>query len=380
MSMQRFPVHRLAPVLALALVLGTPMAHAQRGTYVVRAGDTLAEIARRHRVSVEALQQANRLRRESIRPGQQLRIPGRAESGRYVPARRYTVRDGDTLARIARRHRVSVEDVKTANELRGENIRPGQRLWIPRAGVTGAQVRAAARVGNPAEEPDVRPELPEEELAEIAARARELGLGPASVGQRLLRDDADPRWIAAAGSAEDLEGTLLMPVDDGAYLRGWGSGAQGYHLAIDIGAPQGTPILAAERGLVAYVGDDIRGYGNLVVLVHANGWVTGYAHNHQNRVIPGQYVARGDVLATVGQTGYAQGPHLHFMFVHGGRHCDPMPLFRPMFAAGRSGEAMETLELVWETEHRPSGIRCLLRSQAPHPHRSWRHLGRGRGR
>jgi murein DD-endopeptidase MepM/ murein hydrolase activator NlpD len=348
--MQRFPVHRLAPILALALVLASTTAHAQRGTYVVRAGDTLAEIARRHRVTVEALQQANRLRRENIRPGERLRIPGRAESGRYVPARRYTVRDGDTLARIARRHRVSVEDVQTANELRGENIRPGQRLWIPRPGVTGAQVRAAARVGNAAVAPDERPELPEDELEAIAARARELGLGRAPVGQRLLRDEADPRWIAAAGSAEELEGTLRMPVDGGTYLRGWGSGLQGYHLAIDIGAPQGTEIHAAERGLVAYVGDDIRGYGNLVVLVHANGWVTGYA----------------------------QGPHLHFKFVHAGRHCDPMPLLRPLITAGRDGDPIETLELVWETERRPSGIRCLLRSQAPHPHRRWRHLGRGR--
>lgn len=367
-------MQRLAPLIAFALVLATGTAHAQRGTYVVRTGDTLAEIARRHRVSVEALQQANNLRRERIRPGERLRIPSRARS-RAVPARRYTVRHGDTLARIARRHRVSVQDVQAANRLRGESIRAGETLWIPHRGVTGAQVRAALRTGNPASAPDVRPELSEEEAAAVEARARELSLGGAWVGQRLLREEADPRWVAAAGDPAALDGTLRMPVDTGVYLRGWGSGLQGYHLAIDIGAPQGTEIRAAERGLVAYVGDDIRGYGNLVVLVHANGWVTGYAHNHQNRVIPGQIVERGEVLATVGQTGYARGPHLHFMLVHGGQHCDPMPLFRPGLSRA-SGEAVETLELVWDTEHRPSGIRCLLRSEAPHPHRSWRHRRR----
>lgn len=370
--MQRLPVLRVAIPLALVVTVAATTASAQRGTYVVRTGDTLAEIARRHRITVDALQRANGLRRESIRPGERLRIP-HGVSRRDVPARRYTVRDGDTLARIARRYRVSVEDVQTANRLRGEAIRVGQRLWIPRHGVSGAQVRAALRVGNPARAPDVRPELSEEEAAAVEARAEALGLGGAWVGRRLLRDEADPRWIAAAGTPEELDGTLRMPVDTGVYLRGWGSGLAGYHLAVDIGAPQGTEVHAAERGLVAYVGHGIRGYGNLVVLVHANGWVTGYAHNRQNRVIAGQIVERGEVLATVGQTGYARGPHLHFMFVHGGRHCDPMPLFRPRIAR-RDGEEVDTLELVWETEHRPSGIRCLLRSQAPHPHRSWRHL------
>ena len=233
-------------------------------------------------------------------------------------------------------------------------------------------MRAALRTGNPVTAPDIRPELSEEEEAAIAARVQELGLGRAAVGQRLLREEPDPAWVEAAGDPEALDGTLLMPVETGVYLRGWGSGLQGYHLAVDIGAPQGTEIRAAERGLVAYVGNQLRGYGNLVILVHPNGWVTGYAHNHQNRVIPGQIVERGEVLGTVGQTGFARGPHLHFMFVHDGRHCDPMPLFRPAMTRP-NGEPVETLELVWDTEHRPSGIRCLLRSEAPHPHRSWRH-------
>jgi murein DD-endopeptidase MepM/ murein hydrolase activator NlpD len=179
-----------------------------------------------------------------------------------------------------------------------------------------------------------------------------------------------------------MDGTLLQPVTEGHFLRGWGSGSEGYHLAIDIGAGIGTPIHAAERGLVAYVGQGIRGYGNLVILVHPNGWITAYAHNHQNRVVPGQLVARGEVLATVGETGFARGPHLHFFFVHQGRHCDPMPLFRPRLERPASQE--DGLELVWDAELRPSGIRCLFRSEAPHPHREWfyerERLGRDRGR
>lgn len=368
---QRLSVRRLGLfVLALAAAPALPAA-AQRGTYLVRAGDTLAEIARRHRVSVEALLEANPLRRATIRPGDRLRIPPPSAVPRGVPARRYTVREGDTLARIARRFRVGVEDLRVANGLRSERIRPGDRLWVPHRGHSGAEIRARLRVGNPAVAPDVAPELAPEERAAVDARARELGLGGVWVGQRLLREAPDPRWVEAAGSADELEGTLLLPVEEGRYLRGWGSGPDGYHLAIDIGAPTGTPIRAAERGLVAYVGRGIRGYGNLVVLVHANGWVTAYAHNHQNFVVPGQIVERGHVLGTVGQTGFARGPHLHFILVHDGRHCDPLPLFRPML--GAEARELDTMELVWDVPtHRPSGIRCLYRDEAPHPHRRWR--------
>lgn len=362
----------LALLVVLAAAPIASPASAQRGTYVVREGDTLAQIARRHRVSLEDLQEANDLRRPSIRPGQRLRIPGRSVGRRDVPARRYTVRDGDTLARIARRFRVSAADVRVANELRSERIRPGERLWIPHRGHSGAEVRERVRVGNPVTVADERPALPEEEQAAVEARARELGLGGVWVGQRLLREAPDPRWVEAAGTPDALAGTLLSPVEGGLYLRGWGSGAEGYHLAIDIGAPSGTPIRASERGLVAYVGSAIRGYGNLVILVHANGWVTAYAHNTQNLVVPGQLVERGHVIGTVGETGYARGPHVHYFLVHDGRHCDPMPLIRPVLTAP-GGRAIDAMELVWDVpDYRPSGIRCLTRDQAPHPHRRWR--------
>ncbi len=358
--------------LAAGLLLGSS-AHAQRRgrTHVVREGDTIAALARRYRVSPEVLMEANRLRRPRIRPGDTLRIPTRQEERRRsVPAVRYTVRQGDRLARLARRFRVSVADIQEANELRSTTLRPGDALWIPRPGHSGAEIRQRLRTGNPVVAPDLRPDLDEAQLEEVRARAQDLGLGAVAVGQRLLVEAPDPRWVEAAGDPEQLEGTLLSPVTEGRYLRGWGSGVEGYHLAIDIGAGTGTPIHAAERGIVAYVGQGIRGYGNLVILVHANEWVTAYAHNHQNRVLAGQLVERGQVIATVGATGYAQGPHLHFFFVHRGRHCDPMPLLRPRLERPSAPE--DELELVWDADLRPSGIRCLFRSEAPHPHRHWR--------
>lgn len=351
---------------------------ARERTYVVQQGDTIAQVARRFGLDGDALMAANRLRSPRIRPGQVLRVSRpEGEGRRAMPATRYTVRRGDRLARLARRFRVSVDDLEQANELRSTTLQPGEQLWIPHPGHSGREIRERLRTGNPVVARDARPELEPDEEASVEERARELGLGSAAVAQRLLAQPPDPRWVEAAGQAEETEGTLLQPVTEGRYLRGWGSGVEGYHLAVDIGAGTGTPIHAAERGLVAYVGSAIRGYGNLVVIVHPNEWVTAYAHNHQNAVVAGQLVERGQRIATVGETGFARGPHLHFFFVHQGRHCDPMPLLRPRLE--RPGSPEDELELVWDAELRPSGIRCLFRSEAPHPHRHWRD-DRSRGR
>ena len=346
---------------------------------MVRDGDTLARIARRYRVSVEDLVRANHLRGTGVRVGARVQIPARADWA-HAQARRYVVRAGDTLTRIARRHHVEVEDIRTANALRGESVREGETLWIPRPGQTGAEVRAAVRVGNPAPAA-TPPPIESDELSACESRAHELQLGGVHAGNRALTGQTDPRWIEAAGSADDLDGTLTMPVEGGYFMRGWGDGLEGYHLATDIGAPGGNDVHAAERGLVVYAGRGMRGYGNFILIVHPNGWTTGYAHNRQNLVAAGQIVERGQLIGHVGQTGFARGTHVHFVFAYEGEHCDPVPLFRPHIARV-TGQTVDEPELVWDAEHRPSGIRCLARSERPHPHyddRGRRRRGR-RGR
>jgi len=352
----------MAMVAGLLVWASVATASAQRA-YTVRPGDTLSEIARRFHVSVADLQRANRMRGTTVRRGERLTIPARRRWGRGV-GRRYRVRPGDTLARIARRFHVRVDAIQTANRMRGATIHPGDTLVIPRPGDNPAALARRLRRGNPptAEDPEV-----DEEVAERAeARAETLEVGPTHVGQRLLREGPAPEWVEAAGDVEDLEGTLLLPVDEGRYLRGWGSGAGGYHLAVDIGAPEGTTVRASERGLVAYADHGIRGYGNIVMIVHANGWVTAYAHNRVNLVVPGQIVERGDPIAEVGQTGFARGPHVHYILVYEEEHCDPVPLFTPRITRP-NGEEPDAPEVVWDTDHRPSGIQCLSRDARPHP-------------
>jgi murein DD-endopeptidase MepM/ murein hydrolase activator NlpD len=209
-------------------------------------------------------------------------------------------------------------------------------------------------------------------------RAEKLGLGSSRTAHRLLIKPPNPEWVKAAARRTD-EGplqTLTPPVEDPTILRGWGSGPGGYHLAVDVGGKPGTEVQAAAPGMVAYAGSQVRGYGNAVIVVHANGWVTWYTHNRQNLVVPGQSVKAGEPIARMGQTGYAHGAHLHFMLVYEGEHCDPMPLLRtdaPL--EDRSGDPVEVDPARWQDE-RPDGVRCLPKSARPHPGRAKRRRGR----
>jgi len=117
------------------------------------------------------------------------------------------------------------------------------------------------------------------------------------------------------------------------------------HLAVDYGAPTGTPVQAVAKGTVIFAGWD-EGYGNLVRIKHSGGLTTGYAH--LSRIAPGirsgRAVAQGDLIGNVGQTGLATGPHLHYMMTRGGQPINPMSMkseppvpldarFKPRFLA-----------------------------------------------
>jgi len=157
------------------------------------------------------------------------------------------------------------------------------------------------------------------------SRAGRLGLGNRMAASKLLIGPAPEAWVKAAGGRSPRG--LLWPVHNGILWRGFGSGRGGRHRALDIGAPEGTPIRAAADGIVAYADNTVRGYGNLIFIVHGNGWVTSYAHASKIRCRPGQRVERGDIIGEVGHTGIARGDHTHFEFRQNGRLADPIELF-----------------------------------------------------
>ena len=103
-----------------------------------------------------------------------------------------------------------------------------------------------------------------------------------------------------------------------------GFGANGGNEGINIAVPEGTPVKATEAGTVTYAGSEVKGYGNLVLIRHENGYVSAYAHNGSLSVKRGEQVKRGQVIATSGQTGNVTSPQLHFEIRKGATPVDPM--------------------------------------------------------
>jgi murein DD-endopeptidase MepM/ murein hydrolase activator NlpD len=156
--------------------------------------------------------------------------------------------------------------------------------------------------------------------------AERLGLGTRLAATLLLNGGFPESWSTHAGGNQP-PGYLAWPVPGHRLGRGFGSG-NGRHLAIDVAAERGTPAQAMAPGIVGYSDDEVKGYGNLVLLVHGDGWVTLYAHLDRFKVEPGQVVERGQAIGTIGNTGVSRGDHLHFALLVRGKPVDPLRYLR----------------------------------------------------
>lgn len=193
----------------------------------------------------------------------------------------HIVRPGENLYRISRFYGVTVDALVRANGIRDvRNVPVGQQLRVPGVDTPQPSRPIVAAAAAPAR----RPGTP-------AARAR----APAADRTRALRE-------------ADLH--FAWPVSGRINSRfGWRGRRR--HEGIDIKASRGTPVHAAEAGRVIFSGK-LSDYGRVVIVKHAGRYSTVYAHNDRNRVAKGQFVEKGEVIADVGKTGNATGPHLHF--------------------------------------------------------------------
>jgi murein DD-endopeptidase MepM/ murein hydrolase activator NlpD len=153
---------------------------------------------------------------------------------------------------------------------------------------------------------------------------------------RTAEAEAEPPAPARAPA-----GTFLWPVH-GHVVEGFGTGPDGTHNdGINIAAARGAAVEATDGGVVAYAGNELRGYGNLVLIKHASGWISAYAHCDVVLVKTGQKVVRGQVIARVGSTGNVSEPQLHFELRRGKKPVDPRGYLTPLPAVaskdGRSG-------------------------------------------
>ena len=225
------------------------------------------------------------------------RVAPLAQAATPQPGVIHQVRAGQTLWRIARVYGVPVEVLQRENVLAGAQVSEGQPLFIP-----GATEELEVPAGD-------------------VEQARLAGKKPRRAGPtQIPRAGSRPLDAAAQGAA------LSWPTP-GVLISGFGTRERDAHEGIDLAAPEGTPVCAAEAGTVLFAGEQ-RGYGNLVLLAHKNDLVTVYAHNEENLVRKGQNVARGETIARVGHSGNATGPHLHFEVRVAARPHDPLGFLR----------------------------------------------------
>ncbi|MDF1609893.1 peptidoglycan DD-metalloendopeptidase family protein [Hoeflea sp. YIM 152468] len=216
----------------------------------------------------------------------------------------YVVKGGDTLSRIAQTHGVSVDALKSANQLSGATIRIGQTLSIP--------APKASRIDKTTTTASVQPsDRPKSYTPPVSAAGDSVG----------AKTKGDMAAIAPAATGIDK---FRWPAR-GQVITGFAKSENGKRNdGIDISMPTGTPIKAAENGVVIYSGDGLKEYGKTVLIRHDDGLVTVYAHADKLNVNRGDKVVRGQVIANSGMTGGARTPRLHFEVRKNASPVDPV--------------------------------------------------------
>jgi murein DD-endopeptidase MepM/ murein hydrolase activator NlpD len=327
------------------------------GTAVtVAPGETIKGIARRHGVPVTVIMEANNITSpNAIQAGQRLVIPrysttASASAGpatvapsTHAPASAapvlsappkpapaltaspsahaagpitsavHVVAPGETLTKIAHQYGKSVAEIAKANNiLPYSKVSIGDRIVIPGVRVSSAKPEAepATASGKPAGNKAVASAAPAQSASMVSPAAE----SPAT----------ETAAKTAAKTAVEATPGFRWPVR-GRIIAGFGPKPNGQQNdGIDVAVPENTPVKAAEEGVVAYAGNELKGYGNLVLVRHPNGYVTAYAHAKELLVKRGDQIKRGDVIAKSGQSGNVDAPQLHFEVRKGSAPVDPM--------------------------------------------------------
>ncbi len=228
--------------------------------YEVKKGDTIQDVAKLFKVSVNTIVWANDLKTRTLTPGETLVILP-------ITGIKYTVKKGDTLASLAKKYRADVRDIAQYNGIAEDaNLSAGDTLIIPDGEIE-----------------IVQPKTPKKTTSKTK--------------------------ILDVYGKQAPSGFLVRPLIGGRKTQGIHG-----HNGVDIAATPGTPVLASAGGkvIVAKLGGYNGGYGNLIIITHAGGIQTVYGHLRDVYVTQGQSVAQGETIGTVGNTGRSTGPHLHF--------------------------------------------------------------------
>jgi murein DD-endopeptidase MepM/ murein hydrolase activator NlpD len=221
----------------------------------------------------------------------------------------HVVAPGETLTKIAHQYGKSVAEIAKANNiLPYSKISIGDRIVIP-----GARISSG------------KPEADQAAAASKLTNTKPVASNVPTQSASLVTPSTEtPGTDTAAKAAVEATPGFRWPVR-GRIIAGFGPKPNGQQNdGIDVAVPENTPIKAAEDGVVAYAGSELKGYGNLVLVRHPNGYVTAYAHAKELLVKRGDQIKRGEVIAKSGQSGNVDAPQLHFEVRKGSAPVDPM--------------------------------------------------------
>jgi len=319
----------------------------------VQPGDTLFGLAKRHGVQVGTLIEVNGLANgTAIKPGQRLLLPAGATPARAEPrtpvasrpvtqpiqtgaiepsagavdGRRYTLQPGDSLYAIARQHRVTLAELQRANGITdATKVRAGTVLQIPGHG-QGGNEPVTERAPEPASSRTPAQTNQGPRVIQIPdAGGAGAGTGQPRTGTGPANDKVASRGDTATDASPET-GKFRWPVTGGRMIGNFGKRPDGtQNDGINLAVPLGTEVRAADGGRVAYAGNELKGYGNLILIRHDNGWVTAYAHGDELLVKRDDVVRKGQVIARAGKTGTVDQPQLHFELRQGAKPVDPLP-------------------------------------------------------
>ena len=336
----------------------------QGGTAItVQQGDTIDSIVRRYGVPASAIAEANNLPNGStLRPGQRLVIPKYEATGSTVAPRVasapsqpkpaisapattapasagphvHIIQPGETLMKLSRQYNKPLVEIARANNIPPSTlVKVGDRIVIP--GVRGqiaaakppqavpvaqAQPKAAAPVMAQAQSKPAVASAPQK-LASAPVTA--VPASPPTAVNVVTPTAQNPEPPKVKQEVTAATPGFRWPVN-GRVIQAFGPKPTGQQNdGINISVPEGTAIKAAEDGVVAYAGNELKTYGNLVLIRHSNGYVTAYAHASEITVKRDDVVKRGQVIAKSGQTGSVNAPQVHFEIRKGSTPVDPAP-------------------------------------------------------
>jgi murein DD-endopeptidase MepM/ murein hydrolase activator NlpD len=306
-------------------------------TIIVGTSDTMEALSHRYGVTTAEILKANGYKGpRALQPGQQLIIPPRAVAAApavvapkavavaapvAAPPSVHVVNRGDTLMTIAHRNHVPVAELAKANGIDANSkLKLGQKINVP-----GAKSAAAPVAAQPAQVAAAQPGV-------VAAPATKMAaVEPPKEKARLAQATTTPEAAAAVTETpvKTAEATGALPTFRwpvrGRVVTGYGAKTNGKsNDGINVAVPEGTPVKAAEDGVVAYSGNELKGYGNLILVRHSNGYVTAYAHASELLVKRGETIKRGQIIAKSGQSGEVGSPQLHFEIRKGSSPVDPL--------------------------------------------------------